>query len=340
MNLGGTIRLNRTGLCIIAAIFILLMLYITSTKNSDVAKPENEKEASLKNILITAIEAARRGGTEITNLKGPLNIKIKGKTKEGVDDSVTRADFLSHCAMYYTLKQTFPLVLIISEEDHECEKVEELKYDPAKYLPTDDKLSKTSDILVPLEDIVIWIDPLDATKEYTENLHQYVTTMVCVAVKGKPIIGVIHKPYTNKTSWAWVDKVTSEDLHKPEEQTTDKPKVIISLSHAGEAEKLLKLALGENVEVITAGGSGYKSLEVTSGNVTAYYHTTSIKKWDICAGNAILNALGGKMTTSFSDEIYYSSATTGKVVVDKGLLATMYNHDWYIDKLSRYSKGN
>lgn len=173
MNLGGTIRLNRTGLCIIAAIFILLMLYITSTKNSEVAnKPENEKEASLRNILITAIEAARRGGTEVTNLKGPLNIEIKGKTKEGVDDSVTRADFLSHCAMFYTLKQTFPLVLIISEESHECEKVEGLKYDPAKYLPTNDKLSKTSDTLVPLEDITIWIDPLDATKEYTGKFYK------------------------------------------------------------------------------------------------------------------------------------------------------------------------
>lgn len=36
--------------------------------------------------------------------------------------------------------------------------------------------------------------------------------MVCVALKGEPIIGVIHKPFNKITSWAWLGKGMSEDL--------------------------------------------------------------------------------------------------------------------------------
>lgn len=82
--------------------------------------------------------------------------------------------------------------------------------------------------------------------------------------------------------------------------------------------------------------TGFKTLEVIHGKVDAYLHTTIIKKWDICAGDALLRSVGGEMTTLTGEKIDYSATTNPKN--GDGLLATLYNHDKYFKKLKRSGK--
>lgn len=259
--------------------------------------------------------------------------KSKGKTSEGVDDPVTEGDLLSHREIYFSLKNTWPDLSIVSEErDHSVSKVAS----PITQLQSDavdDALVDKLDARVDKTDVTIWIDPLDATKEYSENLVNYVTVMVCVAVKGKPVIGVIHKPFgEDETYWAWLEH--GHNIPSRQNKAERKaPFIIVSRSHAGDVNVTAKKAFGDKIKVIPAGGAGYKVIELATGKVDVYMHRTKIKKWDICAGNAILSTLNGRMTSLKGDDIDYSNTNEGDAVLKEGLLASMKEHEKYLRAL-------
>lgn len=96
--------------------------------------------------------------------------------------------------------------------------------------------------------------------------------------------------------------------------------MIVSRSHAGEVQDLAKKMFGE-VGVIHAAGSGYKIIQVLEGNATIYLHNTRIKKWDLCAGNAIVSSVGGTMKTLKGHEISYTADSNP--VVEDGLLVEL-----------------
>lgn len=82
--------------------------------------------------------------------------------------------------------------------------------------------------------------------------------MICVAVKGRAVIGVIHNPFTHSTTWAWEGKLLSENLAKikREDGVVKNPIIIVSRSHTGDVKDLTKEVFGENAQTITAGGAG------------------------------------------------------------------------------------
>lgn len=174
-----------------------------------------------------------------------------------------------------------------------------------------------------------------------ESLFQYVTTMVCVAIRGEPVVGIIHFPFSSKTYWAWKDVAVSETLQHIKGEKINRmaavrnPKIIVSRSHSGDVEKMVHTVFGEKTPIIPAAGAGYKVVEVLHGNATNYIHSSIIKKWDLCAGHAILNALNGKMTTLQNKPILYERDPETFVNKD-GVIASLKNHEYYAGKIYDY----
>lgn len=118
------------------------------------------------------------------------------------------------------------------------------------------------------------------------DLHKFVSTMICIAVKGVPKFGVIHFPYSKKTYWGHVDsKVFSDNLKPSERKTPPENSFIVSRSHKGKnIGKIIQAGFENTATIEGAGGAGYKVIYVIMGNASVYTHINSIKKWDICAG--------------------------------------------------------
>ncbi|TNM98316.1 hypothetical protein fugu_014562 [Takifugu bimaculatus] len=329
------IRLSPLGVAVFCLLGVGVIYHLyAGVISSRLATFRQRRDVDLRELLAVSVEAAVLGGKEVKTIQEEdgLKEKSKGKTKEGATELLTMGDLQSHRKMFNLLKNTFPDITVYSEEyDNTVDKITWSQDIPADIL---DKIEGGK--LVPVNSVTVWIDPLDATQEYTEKLVKYVTTMVCVAVNGKPVIGVIHQPFTGFTAWAFVGH--GSNMRSRSSYSVNPPKVIVSRSHSGKVSTFIQEAFG-NTTVIPAGGAGYKVLsllempsreEKSVDQADVYIHVTFIKKWDICAGAALLSALGGQMTTLKGEDIDFSGTPVNK----GGLVASVgVNHKVLVDRL-------
>ena len=195
-----------------------------------------------------------------------------------------------------------------------------------------------------------WIDPLDATKEFSQGLDEYVSVMACVTHYGTPVAGIIYFPFRNET---WGARIIDSDkhwdlVHAPKDWKLPLlpalvRKVIVSRTKShlrpkysrendndnsnGKDNRNVKPDLNINVHLsnkidqLYAGGAGYKVVEVLSSRVGAYAHTTLIKGWDVCAGDAMLRAAGGEMVDLNGKPLVYKPEDSSQ---RNGILAILH----------------
>ncbi len=57
--------------------------------------------------------------------------------------------------------------------------------------------------------------------------------------------------------------------------------------------------------MLPKGGAGYKLIQLLEGGAEAYLHPGSIRKWDVCAGEALVRAGGGRVSQWAGKDIDY-----------------------------------
>lgn len=80
---------------------------------------------------------------------------------------------------------------------------------------------------------------------------------------------------------------------------------------------------------------GYKTMSLLENKADLYLHSSKIFKWDVCAPNAILNNLGGKLTKRNGERIDYVSAGEERNSVD-GIIASLHYYDYYYSIFKKF----
>ncbi|TRY61653.1 hypothetical protein TCAL_12951 [Tigriopus californicus] len=292
----------------------------------------------LSQILANAVCVSNKASAIVREIMASGQLGVVEKT--GLDDLQTKADRSAQDCIVSSLKANFPGLAVIGEEG------DELHGDvPAEWIVKDQdpralQMGTPESVLkAKLEDFTIWVDPLDGTKEYTEGFLDHVTVLVGIAVKDKAVAGVINQPFYNYQypelpQGRTLFGIDGVGVHGIERVLPPKDARIVTTSRSHGTGLINDCTQAcEPSEVIRVGGAGHKVLLLIEGRAHAYvFPSPGTKKWDTCAPQAILHALGGKLTDIHGAEFKYHK-DVGRVN-DWGTLATSVAEE-HQDYLSR-----
>ncbi len=152
------------------------------------------------------------------------------------------------------------------------------------------------------------IDPLDGTKEFINRNGEFAVNIALLR-NGKPIFGLIASPVQRIMFFGGkevgVFKMSFEDVATPErwEEVSDPVKIndpmVMTCSRSHHSGPVLQFInelkkISPTIEFAKK-GSSLKFFDLARGTADAYPRFAPTMEWDIAAGQAILEALGGSV---------------------------------------------
>eukprot|EP01104_Vermistella_antarctica_P006423 TRINITY_DN17125_c0_g1_i1.p1 TRINITY_DN17125_c0_g1~~TRINITY_DN17125_c0_g1_i1.p1 ORF type:complete len:316 (-),score=95.96 TRINITY_DN17125_c0_g1_i1:51-998(-) len=285
--------------------------------------PATDATLDVVEVLSVCIDAAERAGEIIRQVWKSGDLQIKDK---GGDDPMTQADIKAQQLIIGMLTKIWPDIHLVGEE--ECESpVTDDTPDGNRALiaeklpaPVPESLRK-----VPFNDVCVFIDPLDATKEFTLGNVEAVVTLIGVAVAGKAVAGVMYQPFVDNGITMWgIEGVgcVGVPIVSPTTAGVEGKLVLATTRSHSNSIVVESLEVIKPDEILRKGGSGFKALLVLNSLADVYmYPTIGTKLWDTCAPEALLRASGGTLTNALGERLEYLPTTD--VQNRRGVLAAM-----------------
>lgn len=189
-----------------------------------------------------------------------------------------------------------------------------------------------AELLVDASRVRVFVDPLDGTKSYENGDYDAVTILIAIILDGKPHFGVITKPFGCNDHPSVLDTncVTlyggpllkqvyiagvPEPCVKPPTSDINLPRAVISSSRSQGVVQNFVGHLAKNRQVhsepLQVSGAGEKSLRLIVGTEQEalwFFPKAGTARWDVAASDALLRAMGGRLTDKYGRDLDYSKS--------------------------------
>lgn len=319
------------------------------------------KRIQIGPLLSTCVDACQRGCLEIRKVQAARENSDSQELQSGVvlkdptdpKSALTEADKNAQHAIVGSLRAEWcgdkdddELLKIIGEEDDDEEltkSLTEATFDALDRERFEDEIpsDESGEDAIDAKRVTVFVDPLDGTREFVEGRLENCQVLVGIAIDGEAVAGAIGLPFpqgnleTDSTIIYGLDgmgtgvvgatltrgpfplerNIDGEKFPRPHHATSDSDADVMDACRRGAVE-------GLGGSIVTYGGAGNKILAAALGEVTCTIQHRIGGAWDLCAPEAILKAMGGKMTDLFGNDIAIYGDDAPPRCNERGYLAT------------------